>query len=292
MKDILVIGSSNTDMVVTVDELPHPGQTVLGDNFQVFAGGKGANQAIAAQRAGANVRFLTAVGNDDFGKAAIDALVAAGIETDAVHVVSEVPSGVALILVDRNGENCIAVAPGANAHITPELLDDYDHIFSDVGFLLIQLETPLDAVEKALALARKNNMKVILNPAPAATLPKALLENLFCITPNQTELEVLTGMEVRNVPNAADAASNLLQRGVQNVVVTLGENGALICNSDGTHHEQAEAVKVVDTTGAGDTFNGVFAAMLAEGKNQRDATQFAVQAATLSVQYAGVRSTD
>lgn len=292
MKNILVIGSSNTDMVVRVGGLPLPGETVLGDQFQIFAGGKGANQAVAAQRAGATVRFLGAVGNDDFGKAAIDALVAEGIDTDAVQVVGGVPSGVALILVDQNGENCIAVAPGANAHITPEVVHEYGHIFPDVGYLLVQLEMPMDAVEKAIALAAENDVKVILNPAPAASLSDTLLKKLFCITPNASELKTLTGKDVRNAKTAAAAASVLLQRGVQNVVVTLGEAGALICNSDGTHHEKAVAVQVVDTTGAGDTFNGVFTAKLAAGKSLRDALRLAVAAASLSVQYAGVRARD
>lgn len=292
MKNILVIGSSNTDMVVRVGGLPLPGETVLGDQFQIFAGGKGANQAVAAQRAGATVRFLGAVGSDDFGKAAIDALVDEGIDTDAVQVIGGVPSGVALILVDQNGENCIAVAPGANAHITPEVVHEYGHIFPDVGFLLVQLEMPMDAVEKAIALAAENDVKVILNPAPAASLSDTLLKNLFCITPNASELKTLTGKDVRNAKTAAAAASVLLQRGVQNVVVTLGEAGALICNSDGTHHEKAVAVQVVDTTGAGDTFNGVFTAKLAAGKSLRDALRLAVAAATLSVQYAGVRARD
>jgi len=292
MKNILVIGSSNTDMVVRVGGLPLPGETVLGDQFQIFAGGKGANQAVAAQRAGATVRFLGAVGSDDFGKAAIDALVDEGIDTDAVQVIGGVPSGVALILVDQNGENCIAVAPGANAHITPEVVHEYGHIFPDVGFLLVQLEMPMDAVEKAIALAAENDVKVILNPAPAASLSDTLLKNLFCITPNASELKTLTGKDVRNAKTAAAAASVLLQRGVQNVVVTLGEAGALICNSDGTHHEKAVAVQVVDTTGAGDTFNGVFTAKLAAGKSLRDALRLAVAAASLSVQYAGVRARD
>jgi len=292
MKNILVIGSSNTDMVVRVGGLPLPGETVLGDQFQIFAGGKGANQAVAAQRAGATVRFLGAVGSDDFGKAAIDALVDEGIDTDAVQVIGGVPSGVALILVDQNGENCIAVAPGANAHITPEVVHEYGHIFPDVGFLLVQLEMPMDAVEKAIALAAENDVKVILNPAPAASLSDTLLKNLFCITPNASELKTLTGKDVRNAKTAAAAASVLLQRGVQNVVVTLGEAGALICNSDGTHHEKAVAVQVVDTTGAGDTFNGVFTAKLAAGKSLRDALRLAVSAASLSVQYAGVRARD
>jgi len=292
MKNILVIGSSNTDMVIRVGGLPHPGETVLGDQFQIFAGGKGANQAIAAHRAGANVRFLTAVGDDDFGKAAINTLVAEGIDTDAVQVVSGVPSGVALILVDHHGENCIAVAPGANAHITPKVVKEYGHIFMDVGFLLVQLETPMAAVEQAIALAAENNVKVILNPAPAATLSNNVLEKLFCITPNESELEALTGKEVRNVKNAVDAASQLLQGGVQNVVVTMGESGALLCNSDGAHHEKADSVQVVDTTGAGDTFNGVFTATLAAGQSLRNALRLAVAAASLSVQYAGVRPTD
>ena len=289
MKNILVIGSTNTDMVIRVSNLPLAGQTVLGDRFQVFEGGKGANQAVAARRAGGKVRFLTAVGNDNFGKAAIDTFKTEGIDTSAVQVIDGAPTGVALIFVNHGGENCIAVAAGANAHITPEVVDQYSQLSADVSYLLMQLETPMAAVETAVALARQNDVRVILNPAPAAALSDTVLTTLFCITPNETELEALTGVEIRNVHNAADAASVLLQRGVQNVVVTMGAAGALICNSDGVHHEQAKAIKVVDTTGAGDIFNGVFTAMLAADEHPRDAVRLAVAAASLSVQTAGVR---
>ncbi len=289
-KSILVIGSSNTDMVIRVRDLPLPGQTVVGDEFQVFGGGKGANQAIAAQRAGGNVRFLAAVGNDDFGKAAIEVFNGEGIDTRSIQIIEDVPSGVAMIFVNDDGENCIGIAPGANARLTSEIVSEQRPLFGDVDLLLIQLETPIESVEKAVSLATERGVRVVLNPAPAEPLSDDLLRQLFCITPNETEAETLTGIAVVDEQSAAAAAAELLQRGVQNVIITMGENGALLCNADGTHHQPAETVTVVDTTGAGDTFNGLFVAMLADDRSLHDAIKLAVEAATRSVQSAGANA--
>lgn len=289
-KSILVIGSSNTDMVIRVRDLPLPGQTVVGDKFQVFGGGKGANQAIAAQRAGGHVRFLAAVGNDDFGKAAIEVLNSEGIDTRSIQIIEEVPSGVAMIFVNDDGENCIGIAPGANARLTSEMVNEQQSLFDDADLLLIQLETPMESVEKAVSLATERNVRIVLNPAPAVPLSDDLLRQLFCITPNETEAETLTGIAVVDKQSAAAAAAELLRRGVQNAIITMGENGALLCNADGAHHQPAKQVSVVDTTGAGDTFNGVFAAMLADGRSLHDAIKLAVEAATRSVQSAGANA--
>ena len=274
-------------MVLDVDELPRPGQTVLGRNFQSFAGGKGANQAVAARRAGGEVCFVAAVGNDDPGRQAIATLNAEGIDVTKLLILDDTPSGVALIFVSGSGENCIAVAPGANSALSAGYLQENRDLFASAGIVLLQLETPLETVAAAVELARHFEIPCVLNPAPAAELPDSILGALFCITPNQHEAEVLTGIAVADPDNAARAANVLLQRGVENVVITMGESGALLCNSQGVHHQPAERVDVVDTTGAGDTFNGVFAAMLASGLAMRDALAKAVGAATLSVQARG-----
>jgi len=289
MKSILVIGSSNTDMVIRVPKLPQPGETVSGGNFQVFGGGKGANQAIAAQRAGSKVQFIAAVRRAELGKTAIDTFAAEGIDTTGIQIIDDSASGVAFIFVSEAGENCIGVAPGANARLTPEALLGQRHAFDEAALLLMQLEIPIETVEAAIAMAASRELPVVLNPAPAPKqpLPEQLLAGLFCITPNETEAEALTGISVNDEKSAMAAADILLQRGVQNVLITMGSKGALLCNADGTHHQSAELVNVVDTTGAGDTFNGVFAAMIAKGRALPDAVQTAVAAATISVQSAG-----
>jgi ribokinase len=287
MSPILVIGSSNTDMVINVPELPRPGQTIAGEDFQIFGGGKGANQAIAAKRAGAAVRFIAAIGDDDFGKSALQTFAAEGIDTSSIQILADTPSGVAMIFVDAGGENCIGVASGANARLTPEILQSQQYAFDDVGVLLMQLETPLETVAAAMQMAAARELPVILNPAPAQALSKDLLQGLYCITPNETEAELLSGIAVNDEASAIEAAEALRQQGVQNVIVTLGAKGALLCNAAGTFFQPAEAVKVVDTTAAGDTFNGVLAAMIANGRSLQSAVETAVRAATMSVQSAG-----
>jgi ribokinase len=287
MTSILVIGSSNTDLVIGLRNLPLPGQTVLGDSFRTFAGGKGANQAVAARRAGASVRFLAAVGDDSYGHAAIAGFKSEGIDASFVQVIDGVPSGVAMIFVSENGENSIAVAPGANGKLSPDSLRAQKGLFADTSLVLLQLETPLDTVRTAIELAHQRGTPCILNPAPASTLPNDMLAKLFCITPNETEAEILTGIRVIDKKTAKDAAENLLRRGTQNVVITMGENGALLHNANETCFQEAARVSVVDTTAAGDTFNGVFAAMIAEGQSLKNAVRLAVAAATLSVQAAG-----
>jgi ribokinase len=287
MKPILVIGSSNTDMVIRVRDLPRPGQTVLGEDFQTFAGGKGANQAVAARRADGNVSFLAAVGNDAFGKAASDVYESEGIDTSLIQVIDGTPSGVAMIFVSDAGENCISVAPGANGALTPEIVRSHVSIIAEAGLLLLQLESPIESVVEAVNIASQYRTRCVLNPAPAAEVPDETLAQLYCITPNASEAELLTGVAVVDERSAAVAAGLLLQRGVENVLITMGESGALLCNSDGVHHQSAKSVAVVDSTAAGDTFNGVLVAVLAEGRPLKKAIHLAVKAASLSVQTAG-----
>ena len=287
MSQVLVVGSSNTDMVVRVKDIPQPGQTVMGGEFKVFAGGKGANQAVAARRAGVEVCFISSVGNDDFGRAAIDGFRKEGIETRAIQILDNVPSGVAMIFVSAGGENCIGVAPGANEQLLPASLENSSPLFADSSHLLVQLEVPMETVETAIHMASKHDVRAILNPAPAASLSDQVLQGLYCITPNEHEAEELTGISVTCLESAQAAAEELLSRGVLNVILTLGEKGALLVNADGSHQQPAEPVEVVDTTAAGDTFNGILAAMLAEGESLQESMRLAVKGATLSVQTAG-----
>ncbi len=282
MRPVVVIGSSNTDLVMQVPELPAPGQTLMGSGFRQFHGGKGANQAVAARRAGSEVIFVGAFGNDRMGVAAIQALTDEGVDTHAVYTVSGTPSGVALIFVNEAGENCIGVAPGANNKLDEATITDAADEISSAGIVLAQLETPLATISHAMAIARAAGVITMLNPAPAAELPDALLANLDWITPNAGEAVLLTGCDA-----PAAAAAELLGRGVRNVAITLGADGAMLVNDDGCEVFEAATVDVVDTTGAGDTFNGVLAAALNEGLDSAAAIQLAVRAASLSVQRPG-----
>jgi len=283
MKNLLVLGSSNTDMVISMDEIPVPGQTVMGKSFDVFGGGKGANQAIAARRAGGMVRFLVSVGDDVDGRAALERYRHEGIDIGSAQVLADTASGVALIFVDANGENSIAVAPGANARLAPSYVEAHAACFASADLLLMQLEVPIESVKHAAALAHRSRIPVILNPAPAAELPDSLLDGIYCLTPNETEAEQLSGQRVTDLTSAERAADALLARGVRNVIITLGRLGALLKGETGLHHEPAPAVDVVDTTAAGDTFNGILAALLAEGNALPRAMKFAVRGAALSV---------
>jgi len=274
-------------MVIRVPDLPLPGQTVMGDDFQTFAGGKGANQAVAARRAGGDVSFLAAIGNDEFGKTANGIYESEGIDTSLILLVDDMSSGVAMIFVSDAGENYISVAPGANDALTSEVIRRHEIAISKADILLLQLESPLDAVIEAVNIASRHQTRCVLNPAPAAEIPDETLAQLYCISPNESEAELLTGIAVVDERSAAVAAERLLQRGVENVVITLGGNGALLCNLDGTHHQNAPSVPVVDSTAAGDTFNGVLVTLLAEGRPIKDAVRLAVTAASLSVQTAG-----
>jgi ribokinase len=259
----------------------------MGDEFQTFAGGKGANQAVAAQRAGGSVSFLAAIGNDDLGKTSLAMYQSEGIDTSLIQVIEDSPSGVAMICVSEAGENSISVAPGANGKLTSDIIRRNEDAIARAGILLLQLETSAETVTEAIEIAFRHGTRCVLNPAPAQPVPDRILPQLFCVTPNAIETEMLTGIPVRDDLSAAEAAKQLLQRGVENVVITLGASGALLCNSDGVHHQEAPSVTAIDSTGAGDTFNGVLVAMLAEGRSLKEAIRLGVNAATLSVQRLG-----
>jgi ribokinase len=287
---ILVVGSSNTDMIIKVERIPKPGETILGGEFASAAGGKGANQAVGAARAGGAVTFIARVGQDMFGDQALAGFVNDGINVDYVVRDRTHPSGVALIFVAENGENSIAVASGSNASLAPADLKKAKSAFGQASVVVLQLETPLKTVEAAVQLAVSAGVRVILNPAPARPLPDTLLKRVYLLTPNETEAELLTGLRVNNDAAAAKAADALLARGVQNVIITLGARGAFVAGEQGRGLVTGYKVKPVDTTGAGDVFNGTLAVALAEGKSLPDAARFASAAAAISVTRLGAQT--
>jgi ribokinase len=287
---IVVVGSSNTDMVVHSQRLPSPGETVLGGEFLMNAGGKGANQAVAAARLGAHVVFIGCVGNDIFGQKALRDLSEEGIDIRYLKKDPRLPSGVALIMVDEKGENSISVASGANNALFEADIDRSRSGFAGCKFLLMQMEVPLKTIAYAAEWAAKQKIKVILNPAPAQPLPHGLYRSLFVITPNEKEAELLTGITVTDSASAGKAAKELCGYGVRHVIITMGSKGAFVFDDGGGRMVRAPEVKAVDTTAAGDTFNGALAVALAEGAALDDAVSFANEAAALSVLKLGAQS--
>ena len=289
MKKIFVIGSANTDMVVKSAKLPLPGETLLGGTFFMNAGGKGANQAAAAARLGGNVTMVAKVGNDIFGKQTIDGLQKENINTDFVFVDEVAPSGIALIMVNDEGENSIVVAPGANANLLPSDIEKVTSI-TEAEIILMQLEIPIETIASVIKNAKANHQNVILNPAPAQKLNDELLESLFLITPNETEASLLTGIKVDDEVTASLAAHIFLDKGVQNVIITLGSKGAYFQNNKLSLKIDAPVIKAMDTTAAGDTFSGALAVAITEKMEWEKAIQFAVEAASISVTRLGAQS--
>lgn len=287
---VVVVGSSNTDMVVKVPRLPGPGETVIGGEFVMAAGGKGANQAVACSRAGASTTLVARVGEDPFGRNALAGLERAGVNTDYVVRDPESTSGVALIFVDAEGENTIAVAPGANMRLTPEDIDAARAVIQRADCLLLQLEVPLAAVERAVAIAREAQTPVVLNPAPAPTepLPPSILQQVDVLTPNRAEAAALVGRAVRTVAEAQAAARELRRRGPKRVVLTLGREGAVACEEE-PFHIPACPVEAVDAVAAGDAFSAALAVALSEGMSFRSACRFAVAAGACAVTKLGAQ---
>ena len=289
MSKLVVVGSSNTDMIVQVPRIPRPGETILGGQFQTAPGGKGANQAVAAARAGADVSLLACVGDDGFGREALAGFATDGIDCEHVIIDSTAPSGVAQIFVAADGENSIGVAPGANACLTPEHIERAASAIETANAILLQLEVPLETVMRAAEIGSAADCRVILNPAPAQELPMELYPLLGIISPNETEAQLLTGIAVKDESSAAGAAASLRDRGVDTVLITLGAAGCFLSTEAFGKIVPAYAVDVVDTTAAGDVFNGNLAAALCRDLQLEDAVVYAQAAAALSVQCLGAQ---
>jgi len=270
MTNILVVGSLNADLVVSTPRFPQPGETISGEDLRVIPGGKGGNQAVAASRLGANVSMLGRVGRDNFGDFLLDNLKANHVDTQLIQR-DDASTGTATIIVDANGQNSIVLSAGANGKVSSSDVELVS--FSDFSLLLLQLEIPTPTVLSAATLAKQNGVRVILNPAPAKELPNELISLADFLIPNETELSLLTGMEVNNIPSAEKAAHALLNKGAKNVIVTLGNKGAFIVNEETNTHVETYKVDVVDTTAAGDAFIGGFASIL-DSSNLLDAVRY------------------
>ena len=288
-KTILVIGSSNTDMTAKTAELPRPGETVLGGVFTMGAGGKGANQAVAAQRLGGKVKFICKVGKDMFGDNSIAQYEKEGLDTSGI-LRSDLPSGVALIYVDSHAENCIVVASGANGDLTEDDIEKSRKDLESCDILLLQLESPIPSVLKAAKIAHQAGKTVVLNPAPACPLPEELFRNIDLFIPNETELSTFSGMPVTSQEEAQAAAKAMQAKGVGKLIVTMGSKGALICEGGPSVFVPAHKVKAVDTTAAGDTFCGALCVAISEGKSLKEAAEFACAASALTVQKMGAQN--
>lgn len=287
---ILVVGSTNTDMVIKTEHLPRPGETVLGGTFFMNPGGKGANQAVAIARLGAQVSFICKTGSDIFGHQSQQLFEEEGIETSYIFSDSKNPSGVALITVDSHAENCIVVASGANANLRPSDLAKAQDGIAAADIVLMQLEIPMDTVEYVADVAWKQQKKVILNPAPAQPLSPELLKHLYLITPNETEAEMITGIKIETLDAAKEAACRICEAGVENVIITLGSKGAYVYNSTMQQLVPSLKVEAVDTTAAGDVFNGALTVAISEGRDLVEAVKFANKAAAISVTRVGAQS--
>lgn len=287
---ILVVGSSNTDMVIKTGRLPRAGETVLGGTFFMNPGGKGANQAVASARLGGQVAFICKTGSDIFGHQSQQLFEEEGIDTSYILSDKRNPSGVALITVDEEAENCIVVASGANANLLPTDLSAAIDAIKQADILLMQLEIPMKTVEYVAEIAFNEQKKVILNPAPAQTLSPKLLQHLYLITPNETEAEMISGVRITDNESAEEAAKVIAGLGVQHVIITLGSKGALVYYDHTTEIIPSVKVEAVDTTAAGDVFNGALAVALSEGRSMAEAVRFGCKAAAISVTRVGAQS--
>jgi ribokinase len=288
-KSVVVVGSLNMDLVVRVSRVPDAGETLTGRDFVVMPGGKGANQAVACARLGARVIQIGRVGPDAFGRDLCQAMKADGIDIGHISTDDRAATGVATILVDDSAQNRIVLAPGANATLTARHLDAAVADIAQASLMILQLEVPLATVDYAIGLAQRSGLPILLNPAPAQPLPDRLWPAIDYLIPNESEASMLAGIPVSDPRSAAEAASLFRQRGVRHVLITLGEQGVLIADPDGTRHLMAQSVKAVDTTAAGDSFIGGFAVGLLEGMSLEEAAGLGQQAAAFCVARPGAQ---
>lgn len=287
---VVVVGSLNMDLVTRAERLPRAGETLAGQSFTTVPGGKGANQAVAAARLGASVAMIGCVGDDAYGRQLRDGLLAEGIDSQAVEVVAGVSSGVALIVVDATSQNAIVIVAGSNGCLLPASITRFDALLQDADVIVCQMEVPPQTVAHTLARGRALGKTVILNPAPASgPLPLEWLANIDYLIPNESEAAALAGLPVTDMKSAEAAAVHLRGLGVGRVIITLGAEGAVRAGAEGSEHFAAQAVQAVDTTAAGDTFVGGFAAALARGCSESDAIRFGQRAAAISVTRAGAQ---
>jgi len=287
--NILVIGSTNTDLVIRSKRLPTSGETVTGGEFYIAAGGKGANQAVAAARAGADVSFIGCVGDDDFGKQTFSNLKKEGIDTNLIKIEQGSASGVAFILVDYNGSNLISVAPGANFKLFPEDIKNKQAEIKKSAFLLLQLEIPLNTVKTSIEMASEMGTQILLNPAPAQSIAENILAKVDYLTPNEHELSILVNRPIKSANDQIEAAKHLVKVGVKHIFITKGEQGVVLINQDGMKSYPAKKTTAVDTVGAGDCFSGCLASALSEGKDLNEAVNFAQSAAAIAVTRKGAQ---
>lgn len=291
VKRILVIGSLNMDMVIEMKRMPVVGETVLGTQMTYVPGGKGANQAYTAARLGGNVKMLGCIGEDDFGELQKSNLTKCGVDTDDFKKVRSPGTGIASIYVDKRGDNTVVVVPGANMECDVSYLKKCDNVLKECDYVILQMEIARDAIYYAISRAKELGKTIILNPAPVSdTLPDDIFAKLDYITPNETELMKLCGKEGDSLADYTEGAKQLLDKGVKNVLVTLGKKGALFVNREMEELFPARAVTAVDTTAAGDCFNGAFAVALAEGKELGEAVMFANAASSIAVTRNGAQT--
>ena len=286
---ITVVGSLNMDLVVTTPKVPVLGETILGSGFMTAPGGKGANQAVAAARLGGEVSMIGCVGNDIFGKDLLDNLLKNNVNIDNVAVKDSASTGIAVIII-KDGNNSIIVDPGANSLLTPEMVERSEEMIKNSDIMVVQLEIPLETMERAISLAHKHGVKVLLNPAPGRKLSDELLLKVSILTPNETECEIITGHEIRSIEAAKRGVDFLNQKGINQVIVTLGGKGVVYNSSKGIVHKEVPSVKVVDTTAAGDSFTGAVALALSQGKTIDEAVDFGNVVGTLTVTKKGAQT--
>lgn len=287
---VLVVGSSNLDLVVSTQRFPRPGETIFGNKFEMFPGGKGANQAVCASRLGCKTTFVGKMGNDEFKEKLSQIMVESEVDITNIFVDEKEHTGTALITVDGNGQNQIIVISGSNMKLSPEDIESKSLLFKEASVVLTQLEIPIETVLRVAQLAKENDALFILNPAPAVQLPARLFPLIDFITPNESELELLSGIRITNDQSIEIAGRLLIDKGVKNVIVTLGEEGSVLITKSCKKQFSANKVQVVDSTAAGDAFNGALATSLADNHSIEEAIEFASKIASITVTRMGAQS--